>query len=104
MEVDFEVEQYSSISHGDSSGIAVMVPQSPLSVIEQDIQGGEIKIVLPFEEELVEVQNMWNIAKVMGLKTSNELVVIDYLSKIKDCKDFTLPRKRGCRKKNKGDH
>ena len=52
MEVDFEVEQYSSISHGDSSGTAVMVPQSPLSVIEQDIQGGEIKIVLPFEEEL----------------------------------------------------
>ena len=104
MEVDFEVEQYSSISHGDSSGIAVMVPQSPLSVIEQDIQGGEIKIVLPFEEELVEVQNTWNIAMVIGLKTSYELAVIDYLSKIKDCQDFTLPRKRGRCKKNKGDH
>ena len=38
-------------------------------------------------------------AKAMGLKVSNELEVIDYLSKIKECQDFTLPGKRGRNRK-----
>ena len=49
----------------------------------------------------MEAQNMWNIAKAMGLSVSNELEVIDYLSKIKECQDFTLPRKRGRNRKNR---
>ena len=58
--------------------------------------------MLPFEEELVEAQNTWNIGKTLGIKVSNEVVVVDYLSKIKKCQDFTFSQKRGCRRKNKG--
>ena len=58
--------------------------------------------MLPFEEEHVEAQNTWNIGKTLGFKVSNELAMIDYLSKIKECHVFTLPRKRGRRRKNKG--
>ena len=95
MEVGIGVEQNPSTSHDSSLEFVELVSQSPLSVTNQVIQGGEIEIVLPFGEELVEAQHTWNIAKAMGLKVSNELEVIDYLSKIKEHQDFTLPRKRG---------
>ena len=54
--------------------------------------------MLPFKEELVEAQNSWIVGKVLGLKVSNEMTMIEAISKIKDCQDFVLPRRRGRRK------
>ena len=50
--------------------------------------------MLPFDEELVEAQNMWNIGKALGLKDSNELAMVEALSKVKEFQDFSLPQKR----------
>ena len=49
------------------------------------------------------MQNSWNIRNVMGLKISNELAMINALSKVKEYQNFTLPRRRGRPRKNKGN-
>ena len=58
--------------------------------------------MLPFEKDLVEAQNSWNIGKALGLKVSNENAIIEAISKVRECQDFSLPMRRGRRKKNKG--
>ena len=101
LEVGNEEDHYSSISLGSSSELAAMVSQTPLSGTDPTLLSGAIEIVLPFEEELVEAQKSWNIGKDLGLKVSNEVAMVDALAKIKECQDFSLPRKRGRQRKKK---
>ena len=58
--------------------------------------------MLLFEEDLVEAQNSWIVGKALGFKVSNEKAMIDALSKVKECQDFSLPRRRGYPRKNRG--
>ena len=67
-----------------------------------NFQGGAIEIVLPLEEELMEAQNTWNIGATLGVTTSNEIAMLDALSKIRECQDFSLPKRRRRTRKNKG--
>ena len=89
-------------SHGSSVATTEKVPQSLLSEPEVNFQCGTIEIVIPFKEELLEAQNTWDIGKTLGVKSSNGLTMIDALSKIRECQDFSLPQKRGRPRKNKG--
>ena len=41
--------------------------------------------MLLFEEELIEAKNSWNIGKALGFKVSNDLAMIEALSKVKEC-------------------
>ena len=38
----------------------------------------------------------------LGLKVGNKIAMIEALSKIKECQNFSLPSRRGRPKKNKG--
>ena len=89
-------------THGSSPILAENVPKTSLLNLDSNLQSGAIEIVLPFEEELVEAQNVWNIGKALGISVSNELAAIEAISKVKECQDFFLPRRRGRGKKNKG--
>ena len=89
-------------SHGSSVATTEKVPQSLLPEPEVNFQCGTIEIVIPFKEELLEAQNTWDIGKTLGVKSSNGLTMIDALSKIRECQDFSLPQKRGRPRKNKG--
>ena len=100
LEFGNEAEQSSSKSHV-SSELAMVILQTPLYESVPTFQSGTIEIVLPFEEELVDAQNAWNISKALRLKTSNELAAVEAISKIKECQDFTLPRKKGSHRKKK---
>ena len=57
--------------------------------------------MLLFEEELIEAKNSWNIGKALGFKVSNDLAMIEALSKVKECQDFSLHRKRRLQRKHK---
>ena len=101
LEEGFEDTHVFCASHSSSPYSEEEVPQSPLFESGSNFQGGAIEIVLSFEEDLVEAQNTWNIGKALGLKVSNEKAMIDALSKVKECQDFFLPRRRGRPRKNK---
>ena len=66
-----------------------------------NFKSGAIEIVLPFKEELMEAKNSWNIGKALGFKVSNDLAMIEALSKVKECQDFSLHRKRRRQRKHK---
>ena len=102
LELDSEVEQSSSYSHVSES--ALIRTQTPPYESVPTFHSGAIEIVLPFEEELVEAQKAWNIGKALGLSTSNDLCAIEAISKIKECQDFTLPRKRSRQRKKIGGY
>ena len=57
---------------------------------------------LPFDEELVEAQNTWDVGKVLGFKVSNELAMVEALSKVSECQDFSLPTRRRHPRRYKG--
>ena len=50
----------------------------------------------------MEAKITWDICKSFEFKVSNELAMIEAIAKVKDCQDFSLPKKRGRPKKNKG--
>ena len=102
MEDGIEASHSSNVSFGSCSNSTEIVPLTPVFKSSSKFQSGVIEVVLPFEEELAESQNSWNIGKAIGLKVSNELAMIDTLSKVKERQDFTVPRRRGCPRKNKG--
>ena len=58
--------------------------------------------MVPFEEDLVEAQISWDIGKALEFKVSNENAMIDALFKVKNCQHFSLLRRKGCPRKNKG--
>ena len=90
------------VTHGSSPNSAEKVPEASLLESDSNFLYGVIEIVLPFDEEFVEAQNSWNIGKALGLKVGNEVAMIEALSKVKECQDFSLQRRRGRPKKNKG--
>ena len=77
-------------------------PKTPIFETEDNGQSGMIEIVLPFEEDLEDEQYTWNIGKALGLKCNNERAMLEGLAKVKECKDFSLPRRRRRQKKSKG--
>ena len=58
--------------------------------------------MIPKDEDLVEAKVAWDLGKFLGLEVSNDEAMIAALSKVKDCQDFVLLKKRGQTKKNKG--
>ena len=74
----------------------------PLGETVSSMQRYVNEVKVPCEEDLVEAQITWEIRKVLGCTVSNEKAVIEALTKIPECQDFIMPRKRGQLKKNKG--
>ena len=62
---------------------------------ESAVQKDEIEDDVQDEENLVEAQVSWDLGKALRLSSSNEKSIIDALTKIQECQDFVLPRKRG---------
>ena len=89
------------MSHESSPLSTEKIPKTPLVISASNFQSGAIEIVLPFEKDLVEAQNSWNIGKTLGFKVNNEKAIIEVISKIRECQDFSLPTRRGHHKKNK---
>lgn len=56
----------------------------------------------PWEENLVEAKITWDMGKTMGFKVSNEMAIVEALTRIPECQDFVIPRKRGRPMKKKG--
>ena len=56
---------------------------------------------MPIEDELVEAKVTWDIGKTLGCQVNNEEAIIKALTKVHNCQDFILPRKRGLPRKNK---
>ena len=66
------------------------------------VQCDAIEVVLPFDEELVEAQISWNARKALDFKVSNELAMVEALSKVRECHEFSLPTRRRRPRRNKG--
>ena len=49
----------------------------------------------------MEAKITWDIGKSFEFKVSNELAMIEATAKVKDCQDFSFPKKRDRPKKNK---
>ena len=70
------------------------VPQIPS--FESESRLHEVNITgetMPNEEDLVEAQIAWDIGKVLGLRVSNEKVMIDAISKVREFR--ILPYRKG---------
>ena len=65
---------------------AEKVTETPVLESNTSFHSGRIEIVLPFEEDLVEVQNMWNIGKTLGLKVNNERAMIEPYQRLESAK------------------
>ena len=102
--LEYEIQGLQSLGGTQDSPpfSAEKVPETPMLESNTSVHSGRIEIMLPFEEDLVEAQNMWNIGKTLGLKVNNERAMIEALSKIRECQDFSRPRRRGRPKKTKG--
>lgn len=77
-------------------------PQTPVVVSESNIQSDDIEVVTLWEESLVEARLTWDLRKTLGLKTSNELAVIEALAKGSKCLNFVIMRKWRRPRKKKG--
>ena len=71
-----------------------VVPQTPVFESGVFSQDGVIEIVLPIEENLMEAQITRDVGACLGITTSNEGAVLLALSKIRECQDFALPKRR----------
>ena len=89
-------------SYGESPSSVEKVPQTPLFESSSNLQSDVNEVVVLFEEDLVKAQISWDIGKALRFKVSNEKVMINALSKVKDCQDFSLSRRSGRPRKNKG--
>ena len=96
-----EDDQSCGESHGSFSNSIDKVPQTPLLDSVSFLNRDNNEEVMPDGEDLVEARITWDVGKFLGLKVSNEEAMIDALSKVDECQDFVLPRKRGRPKKNK---
>ena len=57
LEEESEDTQSFGVSQGSSPILAEKVPETPLFILASNFQSGVIKIMLPFEEDLVQAQN-----------------------------------------------
>ena len=100
---DGEVDSLScEVSNSSCTNSTEKGPQTPVLESSVFVHCDAIEVVLPFDEELVEAQNTWNVGKALGLKLSNELAMVEALSKVRECQDFSMPTRRRRPKKNKG--
>ena len=103
--ISIEGENYveKGIEIDQSAGDSVdKVPQTPLFEPLSNMQDDVNNVEGLCEEELVEAQITWDIGKMLGCKVSNEMAMITALTKVSECQDFVIPRKRGRPRKNKG--
>ena len=63
-------------------------PQTHLLVSTSNIQGEDCELVMPWEENLIDARFSWDLGKVLELKVSNEMAMIEALAKVLECQDF----------------
>ena len=77
--------------------------QTHLLVSASNLQGDDCEVVTPWEENLIKARVSWDLGKVLGLRVSNEIAMIEALAKVPKCQDFVMPRRKGHPRMKKGD-
>ena len=64
---------------------------------------GEQEAAIPDEDDLVEAQITWDLGREFGFRVNDEKAMIEALSKVKVVQDYSVTRKRGRPKKQRGE-